>query len=108
MKEVGVDLPQRVTQTVQDVSSSDFDFVITLCDRARSACPKFPRAEVVHWQFDDPLAILDPVKQKRAFQSLRDQIVQRLRLFALVQVRFAEVATNGDRRSSVQRDLVHS
>ena len=108
MKEIGVDLQGRVMRTVQDFSSRRFDFVITLCDAARSACPRFSGAELVHWQFDDPLVILDSAKQKRAFQSLRDQISHRLRLFALVQVRFARVATNAARRSSGERDLVHS
>jgi len=45
-------------------------------------------AERVHWQVDDPLTAPDYEKQRRLFQSLRDQIAQRVRLFALVQVRF--------------------
>ena len=108
MKEIGVDLQGRVAKSTQDLAPLRFDFVITLCDRAKSACPGFPDAEVVHWQFDDPLVILDQAKQRRSFQSLRDQIAQRLRLFALVQVRFAEVAANAGRRRHVESDLVHS
>jgi len=29
-----------------------FDFVITLCERARLECPTFHQAELVHWQFE--------------------------------------------------------
>jgi len=89
MKEIGVDLGRRATKGTHDVSGLCFDFVITLCDRARSECPSFPDAELVHWHFDDPLAKLDHTEQKRLFRSVRDQIAHRVRLFALVQARIA-------------------
>src|SRR5262245_9393898 len=89
MKDIGIDLQSRVSKTTQDVLDRSFDFVITLCDRARLECPKFEGAELVHWRFDDPLTALDRSRRKRMVQSLRDQISQRVRLFALVQVRFA-------------------
>jgi protein-tyrosine-phosphatase len=93
MKEIGCDVDGIVPKTANDLLGLRFDFVITLCDRARAECPVFPGAEVVHWQVDDPMAQGDPAKLKRTFQSLRDQIAQRVRLFALVQARFAELAT---------------
>jgi arsenate reductase len=89
MKEIGIDLEGRVTKAVRDLRGLGFDFVVTLCDRAKSECPNFPESEVVHWQFDNPFATPDHLKQKRIFRSIRDQIAQRIRLFALVQVRFA-------------------
>ena len=89
MKEIGVDLGRRATKATHDVSGVGFDFVITLCDRARSECPVFPEAERIHWHFDNPLAVVDQTKQKRMFRSLRDQIAHRVRLFALVQSRVA-------------------
>jgi arsenate reductase len=94
MKEIDIDLEGKVTKEVSDLTNLGFDFVITLCDRAKSKCPNFPGAEIIHWQLDNPFAASDHTKQKRMFQSLRDQIAQRIRLFALVQVRFAKVDTN--------------
>ncbi len=102
MKEIAVDLEERVTKATHDLLGHGFDFVITLCDRAKSECPSFPGAEIIHWQFDDPCAELDETKQKRMFQSLRDQIAQRIRLLALVQVRFA-AATNPHHDPRFQR-----
>jgi len=101
MKEIGVDLQRRVPKAMHDVLNLRFDFVITLCDRARIACPVFPKAELVHWRFDDPLAAMEDTKRKRLFQSLRDQIAHRIRLFALVQVRFAPIEKYAVRRSAV-------
>jgi protein-tyrosine-phosphatase len=88
MKEIGVDLEGRIPKAAHDLSARGFDFVITLSDRARSECPKFEKSELVHWQFDDPLTVVDQTRQKRMFQALRDQIAHRVRLFALVQARF--------------------
>jgi protein-tyrosine-phosphatase len=90
MKEIGIDLERRVTKATRDILDRGFDLVITLCDRARLECPKFQGAEVVHWQFENPLNVPDQTQQRRMFRSLRDQIGQRVRLFALVQVRFAD------------------
>ncbi len=89
MKEVGIDLNGKITKTTQDIMDRRFDFVITLCERARAECPIFQEAELVHWQLDDHSAGVENAQRKRVFQSLRDQIAQRVRLFALVQVRFA-------------------
>ena len=99
MKEIGVDLERRVPKAMHDVLNIGFDFVITLCDRARVACPRFPKAELVHWRFDDPLAAMEDIKRRRLFESLREQIGQRVRLFALVQVRFATVEKYAAQRS---------
>ena len=101
MKEAGIDLQRRLTKTTQDLSNRRFDFVITLCDRARRECPKFQGAELVHWRFDDPLTSLDRTQRKRKVQSLRDQIAQRVRLFALVQVRFARSESGGQHDSAL-------
>jgi protein-tyrosine-phosphatase len=108
MKEIGIDLQGRATKTTKDVVDLGFDLVITLCHRSRYECPPFPGAELVHWQLDDPLTAPDHAKQKRMFQSLRDQIAQRVRLFALVQVRFAASDKRAHHDPRTQRDVVHS
>jgi len=100
MKEIGIDLEGKVTKTTQDIMDRRFDFVITLSERARLECPTFQEAELVHWQFEGQLAVMDDAQQKRVFQSLRDQIAQRVRLFALVQVRFAAVEKHAHQKKA--------
>ena len=87
MKEIGIDLGQKTPKSVNQLLSEDFDYVITLGRRALSCDRKFPCAEVVHWKFDDPRALDDPERQLREFRTIRDQILQRLRLFVLVHFR---------------------
>jgi protein-tyrosine-phosphatase len=97
MQEIGVDLKGRASKTIHDFVGRSFDFVITLSDSARSECRGFPEADVVHWEFEDPSTESDPERRMRLFRSLRDQITQRVRLFALVQARFVPIDTDNPR-----------
>jgi arsenate reductase (thioredoxin) len=92
MKEVGINLDGKRPTPVSDFEDRAFDFVITMCDRAKAACPVVPAVERIHWNFDDPLTAPDVERQRRAFRALRDQIAQRLHLFVLVQVRSLRAA----------------
>jgi hypothetical protein len=53
----------------------------------------FPKAERIHWRFEEPTKCV-PEKQKHMFQIVRDQIAQRIHLFAVVQAR-AQLARAG-------------
>jgi arsenate reductase len=104
MKEVGLNIERKVPMCVRDLPSLDFDFVITLCERAKANCPEVRGAERIHWNLEDPLALEDLERQKRAFRSLRDQISQRLNLFALVQGRTKNITPN-PRRDQPDRTI---
>ena len=55
MAEVGIDISSQVSKDVSSVEGLEFDYVITLCDNAREACPFFPaKTRVLHLGFDDP------------------------------------------------------
>jgi arsenate reductase (thioredoxin) len=82
MNEIGIDVSQQRSKDVREFQTQTFDYVITVCDRAKQNCPIFPGAEPIHWGFDDP-AEAQPLEQERAFRRVRDEIQQRLRLFLL-------------------------
>ncbi|MBO0706240.1 MAG: ArsR family transcriptional regulator [Candidatus Dormibacteraeota bacterium] len=55
MREHGVDISGQRAKHVDLFRGQDFDRVVTLCDRAREACPELPGARVsVHWSILNP------------------------------------------------------
>lgn len=79
MAEVGVDISQHKSKLLEELDISDFDFVVTVCDRARESCPWFPgSATVIHQGFDDPpvLAAKETDEQAKLdhYRRVRDEI----------------------------------
>jgi arsenate reductase (thioredoxin) len=55
MAEVGVDISGHRSQSLDEFAGRAFDLLVTVCDKAREACPIFTGARrQVHWGFDDP------------------------------------------------------
>ncbi len=55
MKEDGIDISRNTSNNVSDYFNVDFDYVITVCDNAKEACPYFPtKAMKFHYNFPDP------------------------------------------------------
>jgi len=55
LEEFGIDVAGRRPQHLDALAGHRFDHVITLCDRAREACPGFPdHPRRVHWSVPDP------------------------------------------------------
>ena len=55
MAEVGVDISNQKSKSLESLKDIRFDYVITLCDDANETCPFFPGAvKTVHVGFDDP------------------------------------------------------
>ena len=82
MKEVGIDVSAQTSKDLGQFLNQKFDYVITVCDRAKQHCPIFPGAEPIHWGFDDP-ADAPPNRQMEVFRRVREEITQRLRLFLI-------------------------
>ncbi len=55
MAEAGVDISGQRSKHVSELPCTEFDFVVTVCDRAQGNCPLFPgKARMAHVGFDDP------------------------------------------------------
>ena len=58
MREIGIDISRKATQSVFDVFRSGelFAYVITVCDESEArGCPIFPGVTTrLHWSFPDP------------------------------------------------------
>jgi arsenate reductase len=84
MREIGIDISEHTSKTLEAFAGRTFDYVITVCDRANESCPVFPGAtRRIHWSFDDPTAGTGSDEEKlRVFRTVRDAIQDRLRAFA--------------------------
>lgn len=55
MAEAGVDISSQVSKDVDSLEHIEFDYVITLCDKAHQSCPVFPaKTGLLHMGFEDP------------------------------------------------------
>jgi arsenate reductase len=83
MREIGIDISQHHSKSVDDFTTQRFAYVITVCDNANEQCPIFPgNTKRLHWSFEDPAAAEgDDESRLAVFRRVRDEIHQRLRLF---------------------------
>lgn len=81
---VGIDASAARSKSVTEFLGQSFDYVITVCDRARESCPVFPGgAESLHWGFDDPAEATGSESERLAvFERVLGEISARLRTFA--------------------------
>jgi len=55
MMEIGINISNHYPKSVEDFMDRDIDYVITVCDKAREACPFFPGGKkYIHKSFEDP------------------------------------------------------
>jgi arsenate reductase len=57
MKEIGIDISNHRSKSLDEYLGENFDYIITVCDNAAENCPVFPgKAERIHQSFEDPPA----------------------------------------------------
>ena len=89
MREIGIDISQHRSKSVDEFLGQSFDYVITVCDNANQQCPMFPaKAERIHWSIPDPVEVtVDASARLAAFRSARDELRERLRTLTREQTR---------------------
>jgi arsenate reductase len=91
LAESGIDWSQARSKAVTEFVPQPWDYVITVCDRARQACPVFPgRHDQLHWGLEDPAEVEGTDEQKMdAFRRTRMEVAIRLRPFVTLARRAA-------------------
>jgi len=80
MAEIGIDLRDQASKTLDRFVGERWDDVITVCDSANESCPIFPGARRrLHWSFDDPSAATGTEEQRLiVFRRVREEIRARI------------------------------
>jgi arsenate reductase len=76
MAEDHIDISGHTSNHVDEYNNVSFDYVITVCDNAKEACPYFPgKVKRFHYNFPDPAkATGTPEEVMQEFRKVRDMI----------------------------------
>jgi len=87
MRETGIDIAGHRSKSLKRFLGQHFDYIITVCDRARDSCPTFPGDnQRIHWGFEDPAVVTGSrAEQLAVFRRVRNEISERLRVWVTVQ-----------------------
>ena len=91
LAEVGIDWSTARSKVLTKFLDEPWDYVITVCDRARQSCPVFPgQMNSLHWGLDDPSEVEGTDQEKlEAFRRTRMEVATRLRPFIEIALRAA-------------------
>lgn len=79
MDEFGINIRAQQAKSLNSVTHIAFDYVITVCDRAREICPSFSSAShQIHWSFPDPTAIADDAQRLQMFRDIAAHLRSRI------------------------------
>jgi len=77
----GIDPRGQSSKGMDGLLGQQFDYVVTVCDRASESCPFFPGApERLHWSLPDPSAVEGSEEERyRAFDETAEALTVRIR-----------------------------
>ncbi len=99
LHDAGIDWSDARSKSVDEFLDQPFDYVITVCDRARQSCPVFPGVHnTLHWGLEDPAEVEgSDAERLAAFEKTYMELNQRIRPFIEVALR----AAGRGRRASI-------
>ena len=71
MAEIGIDISNNRSKSLNEFLNRDIDYVLTVCDNAKEECPHFPAGtKLIHHAIEDPVyAIGDDRQGSRRFAA---------------------------------------
>ena len=83
MDEIGIDIAGQTSKTLEPFLSQSFNWLVTVCDQAKEACPTLPGVrQQAHWSVEDPSAVTgDEAERLAAFRAARNDLEGRIRTF---------------------------
>lgn len=81
MAEIGIDISGQASKTLHRYLDRRIDWLVTVCDQAREACPVVPGVRHQrHWSIRDPAAV-EGTARMDAFRAARDELRERMAAF---------------------------
>ena len=91
LADAAIDWSGARSKSVDEFVDQPFDYVITVCDRARQSCPVFPGPHnALHWGLEDPAEVEgSDAERLAAFNTTYAELDQRIRPFIEVALQAA-------------------
>ncbi|RUO19156.1 metalloregulator ArsR/SmtB family transcription factor [Aliidiomarina haloalkalitolerans] len=81
LQDFHLDTKSLHSKSLDDLNTADYDYVISLCDRARTECQaNFTSQNFIAWDFPDPTQSDSP----NAFKQTLHELSERIRMFLLI------------------------
>ncbi|MEO8138692.1 MAG: arsenate reductase ArsC [Gemmatimonadota bacterium] len=95
LAEAGIPWEGRTPKGLEGLDQQRWDFVITVCDRAKEACPIFPGTPILaHWGMPDPAEVEgDDETKLRAFRDTMTVLGRRIDLMMALPIEKLERLT---------------
>lgn len=78
MEEVGVDMSDHHSKTIDELPAGEWFMVVTVCSHAEENCPYIPAENHIHLPFDDPPGLSRGLCDEREilaiYRRVRDEI----------------------------------
>ncbi|MGE5404914.1 MAG: arsenate reductase ArsC, partial [Candidatus Saccharibacteria bacterium] len=74
MEQLGVDMSAHYAKSVNVFKDAEFDYVVTVCDKAKESCPFFPGKQVLHHSFSSASTEGTEAEILDSFGRVRDEI----------------------------------
>ena len=78
-KQAGLNLPEYIPNTIEEVANQEFDVVVTLCNQVLEKCPTFPGSPArIHWGLPDPSKARHSGDPVQPFREVLDLVAERV------------------------------
>ncbi|MGY0219987.1 metalloregulator ArsR/SmtB family transcription factor [Endozoicomonadaceae bacterium StTr2] len=78
LEQRGIPCGELSSKTIEQLPQQSFDYVISLCDKAKDECELYPPSQaLMHWDLTDP----KPLSGIEPFTAAADELEERIRLF---------------------------
>ena len=86
MAQMNIDIGHQRAKHMKRFAGQPFDYILTVCDRVREACPVFPDdPKKIHWSFEDPAAVEGSERERhQAFQTTARELMTRINYLLLM------------------------
>jgi arsenate reductase len=80
MAEIGIDISKSRSKSIEEFREKNFNYVVTVCDNAKEACPFFPGEQIIHKSFEDPTQVKGSEEEiMKETRRIRDEIKEWLK-----------------------------